>query len=119
MKTYKVLKAWEGVEVGEELKSNHHGVTSYSDSFGGNHFTIKPHEIAILLHLGFIEEVEAVKKKFVPKDGDKYWYVSEFCNVDWHYNDDDYSDEKYIRLGNCYRTEAEALEARERVLKAY
>jgi hypothetical protein len=76
-------------------------------------------EIAIALHLGFIEEVGAVKEKFVPKVGDEYWYISAYGMVDFKINNGDNVDVGLTSIGNCYRTEAEALESRERVLKAY
>lgn len=119
MKTYKVLRAWEGVKVGMVLKSNPRGAIVYEDIEGGYNLT-RPNDVAVLLHLEFIEEVGAVKKeRFVPKHGEKYWYVGGKGRVDWVYNAHDMDDDELIRIGNCYRTEAEALEARERVLKAY
>jgi hypothetical protein len=102
MKTYKVKIAWEGAKVGDEIKTIESPLT-----------------IAVALHLGFIEEVGAVKEKFVPMYDEEYWYITTPCEVLKTSNDGLSTDKMYIKIGNCYRTEAEALEARERVLKAY
>lgn len=114
MKTYKVLRAWEGVKVGDETTLEAIGMTVNGD------FVSSPVLVAVLLHLGFIEEVGAVKKeRFVPKKGNIYYYLDAYGDcMRMCYEHDDY-DRRLISIGNCYRTEAEALEARERVLKAY
>jgi len=113
MKTYKVKIAWEGVKVGETLE-----LDSFNSDTEG--WLYRPLDLAVALHLGFIEEVGAVKKeKFVPKRGDKYYYIDAYGDcMQMNYEYDDY-DRMLISIHNCYRTEAEALEARERVLKAY
>lgn len=114
MKKYKVLRAWEGVEVGDELKTYKDGFVRYSGPL------ITPLDVALALHLGFIEEVGAVKKeRFVPKKGKKYWFLTDDVKPcpSSYYGDE--IDKTRIKIRNCYRTEAEALEARERVLKAY
>ena len=114
MKTYKVLKAWEGVEVGDEVKSDKHGWIEPAHSP-----MITPIDAAIALHLGFIEEVGAVKEKFVPKEGELYWYLSDRATCYSCTNLYDAVDQRRISIGNSYRTESDCAEARERVLKAY
>jgi len=67
----------------------------------------------------FIQEVGSVKKKFVPKKGQIYFYLDSMCIIRKTKHGKYISDEMYVSIGNCYRTKAEALETRERVLKAY
>ena len=108
MKTYKVLKAWKGVEiVGTELSESE--LLAYLSGF----------EIAVALHLGFIEEVGAVKKKFVPKILEMMFLVDSGGEVEGHLYEGYRWQKDLIAIGNCYRTKEEAHEARERVLKAY
>ena len=111
MKTYKVLKAWEGVKVGEELEQDEDGWIF--------HEHISPLEIAVALHLGFIEEVGAVKEKFVPKILEMMFLVDSGGEVEGHLYEGYRWQKDLIAIGNCYRTKEEAHEARERVLKAY
>ena len=122
MKTYKVKIAWEGVKVGEELIANEDGFILTAgdsvDEYTRRGRCIYSETIAILLHLGFIEEVGAVKEKFVPREGEIYYCITDIGKIYYTKNNTDH-DKIKIGIGNCYRTEAEALEARERVLKAY
>jgi len=55
----------------------------------------------------------------VPKKGQTYFFLDSMCIIRKTKHGKYTADKMYISIGNCYRTEAEALEARERVLKAY
>ena len=120
MKTYKVKIAWEGVKVGEVLNERSEGVTSHVFCTQ-KRTNIFPNNIlpSILQRLGFIEEVGAVKKKFVPKKGQTYFFLDSMCIIRKTKHGKYTADKMYISIGNCYRTEVEALEVRERVLKSY
>ncbi len=73
---------------------------------------------ATWLALGYI--IEEVKEEEWPKDGDTYYYINEHGRVICdEYNTYFLFDVKRKVLGYCYRTEAEAQEAKARVERAY
>lgn len=82
--------------------------------------------VATWLALGYIEEVkeEEVKEEEWPKNEDEYYAVYEDFKGNTIITQDrfhsyDVIDMSRKKLGNCYRTEAEALEAKARVERAY
>lgn len=106
MKKYKVLKAWEGVEVGEVLKTDEDGEIPYLVDVFPRH--IPCHEVALLLHAGFIEEVKEVEW---PKKEERYWFIDETGKVKNYLWFEDNHD-RYIRDDGfgIFRTEKEAQE---------
>ena len=53
---------------------------------------------------------------YKPKDGDDYFYISDYGNVEWEVWSDKHIDNERLALGFIYRTEKEAEKARERRL---
>ena len=53
---------------------------------------------------------------YKPKDGDDYFYISDYGNVGWEVWSDKHIDNERLALGFIYRTEKEAEKARERRL---
>lgn len=79
-----------------------------------SHFDFYAEEIALLLHLGIIEEVNVDKPW--PQAAD-YWYFEEDGKT---YNDvwfDRGIDNYRLAFGNVFRTEKQAEEARDKVRK--
>lgn len=111
MTKYIVKKAWEGMKEGDELElhlGNHLRYASLATKWD-----IAPHEIALLLHTGFIEEVNG---KWKPKHGDRYFYldtIGEFSVCRWQ---GDEVDLYRLSIGNVHRTEEEAIKYRDRLI---
>lgn len=59
------------------------------------------------------------EEEWVPEIGEKYWRVDSMGKVYDNRWDNYEVDNAYLAVGNCYRTEKLALEASERVKKAY
>lgn len=53
---------------------------------------------------------------YKPKDGDDYFYISDYGNVGWEVWSDKHIDNERLALGFIYRTEKEVEKARERRL---
>jgi len=57
-------------------------------------------------------------ERWKPELGEKYWYIHNYEHVCSFTHNDSQFDEDRIKVGNCFRTESEAIAARERVKKA-
>lgn len=108
MKKYKVLKSWDGVEVGEILENNNWDNFEYTCFVSNNKRVdteIEPHEIALLLHAGFIEEVG---QPWVPQMNERYWYIDGAGDVFHTHWRDHINDVDRKKFDNIYRTQEEA-----------
>lgn len=57
-----------------------------------------------------------VSKRFVPKEGETFWYVFGYGEVQFSSWSESYSDKNHLALGNVYRTKEEAEKARDKQL---
>ena len=60
------------------------------------------------------------KKRWKPKDGEAFWYVSSFGHVIyWHLNPfrDNYIRGNYIKANNCFKTKTQAQSAAKKIKK--
>ena len=66
----------------------------------------------------WFEEIEEPTDSihYKPKDGDDYFYISDYGNVGWEVWSDKHIDNERLALGFIYRTEEECEKARERKL---
>ena len=87
--------------------------------FGNIHWEV--YTVAIKDGWTFKEEPDTYK----PEEGEKYWYVDEYGDAtckDFYSHKDKMSSEIDLsrsHIGNIYRTHDEAIEASQRVIKAY
>lgn len=100
---YKVLKAWQGVEVGE--------VVDLETGLLGK----LPLLVELMVAAGFIEEVD---ERWKPKKGDEYFYVDKDGQVGEYHWVGFWFDNILFDFGNCFRTREEAEAAAERVKEA-
>ena len=54
-----------------------------------------------------IKKLEENKGKWIPKNNEKYFFVTNSLDTDWYINDDDF-DKKVIKYNKVFRTDAEA-----------
>ena len=75
--------------------------------------------MALLEAAGFVRNIVEPKTKqggrFKPVVGKKYWIIYSEGRIDYSLWDDDLNSCRYA-MGNCYRTEAEAIAARDKQL---
>lgn len=60
------------------------------------------------------------KEKWVPSEGEKYFWLNSCLGIENYINNSTYDstyDEKRIRIGNCFKTESEALVKAEEIKK--
>lgn len=103
---YRLLKDLPFAKAGEINKDRADSLivfgTEPDHAFGGS-------EVEEMLKSGWLEEADEVWK---PKDGEEYWLVRSYGNVDtaiWNNNN---SDKATYTLGNCLKTREETEEVR-------
>lgn len=107
MKKYKVLKGWDGVEVGEILDVYNNG---YTENIHIKY--LSPILAALLLHAGFIEEVGG---PWTPQSNEKYWYVSVDGKAYYTTFTDQVFDREVVSYTGIYRTKEEAEAMRDKI----
>ena len=61
------------------------------------------------------KEVEKVKVKWIPKQGEKYYYIKTTGDVDFLYWDGHSHDNGRLTFNNCFRTREEAEEKLDKI----
>ena len=120
MKKYILKEKIEEVDwvVGEVKETNQDGDIRYA--IRGVAWYVKSITLHLLLKSGTIEEVKEELPFSVdnpPKEGEKYWYVRTSNNIyyaDW--GGDDF-DVWRLKTNNCFRTEKEAEDWRDNIMK--
>lgn len=110
MKKYRVLKAWNDVEVGQVLEEDKSGDLFYGTTYGRY---IRPHEIALLLNAGIIEEVGG---RWKPEEGEHYFWPASDSVYKEKWEDNIFDKVRFNAFG-VYKTEAEAEAMRQKFIK--
>lgn len=120
---YKLLKDTPTIKAGtifEEIVSMSDGTRELAVAVPGEDIPEDP-QFAIQDIDNFDEWFEEIKEPtdsvhYKPKDGDDYFYISDYGNVGWEVWSDKHIDNERLALGFIYRTEKEVEKARERRL---
>lgn len=71
-----------------------------------------------LTNIMFNENYTIISPKQKPKDGEEYWYITPNGNIYFvPYDSQDTSDIALFLMGNCFKTEKEAEQNKEKILK--
>ena len=71
-----------------------------------------------LTNIMFNENYTIISPKQKPKDGEEYWYITPNGNIySVLYDSQDTSDIALFLMGNCFKTEKEAEQNKEKILK--
>lgn len=85
-------------EVGTIFETNEYGQANYSI------WALPPHDIVLLIHAGFLEEVNG---EWQPEEGDEYWFIN-YYGVNGSIWDNSNIDKDRVEFFGIYPTEEEA-----------
>lgn len=119
MKYYKLLKDLPTFEAGDLFYISEYGALVYDDGgYGVMAYSQSELERFPNILTEWFEEIKEPVDSihYKPKDGDEYFYISDYGNVYSDNWDDKHIDNERLALGFTYRTEEEAEKARDRRL---